>query len=708
MKLAQAVLTDMAVVPCGAEEPPESRMKFVCDRCQTRYSIADEKVRQKILRIRCKTCGNVILVQESSVVPEGEGGVPTPHPRSASSGLRLPPPAKTASEPKLAPPVPARPASEPKLSPPAPARPGFDSKLPSAPRAGTSGLKVPSLPPSKLAPGLKTSTGSSKARFAVPPPPPSATVAPDPLGGRVEWYVAVAGAQSGPFSRGDAAKRIVALDPAKAVHVWKEGMSGWKPPSEVSVIAREINLLRPVPPPPPPAALTPPPAAHAPKQTATPAPLAQSPAHTEKAHPEKPHAASADAFPGKPVVPIRASSIAEVSDFQADGDTENDVFADVTTQKKKRVIEAAPTFTDATTKKGKNLRDLEADPLLAPSVDHVDEQKTPPPVQPSVPVAKRTDPSLIRASLGEPPTLPSPPSFTPAPQAIPTVTFDPAPVAPHAAVPGFDEVVAAMSAVAPASLPPDSAPAAVVPVMTAAYVPSTEVAVRRSRVADLLQARSGLKYLVAALVLVALVILLVVFSLRADGSKKPAVNREPVPEETVTPDPAKTPEEPALAQPSEERAVSPSRSGAKHSGAAVKTRSVGPSGPVATERPVAPSRPVTKPGKGDSARPNPFDDSVQPVSQDKISAVVRDRNNQMALKSCYERALKMDNHLTSGRMDVTVSIATTGIVKSVVVNAPSSFIMVEPCIKLAVRRWRFPPNFEEYGTNFPLIMQGGM
>ena len=39
-------------------------MKFVCDRCQTRYSIADEKVRQKILRIRCKTCANVIVVQD--------------------------------------------------------------------------------------------------------------------------------------------------------------------------------------------------------------------------------------------------------------------------------------------------------------------------------------------------------------------------------------------------------------------------------------------------------------------------------------------------------------------------------------------------------------------------------------------------------------------------------------------------------------------
>lgn len=39
-------------------------MKFVCDRCSTRYSISDEKVRGKVLKIRCKTCSNIIVVRE--------------------------------------------------------------------------------------------------------------------------------------------------------------------------------------------------------------------------------------------------------------------------------------------------------------------------------------------------------------------------------------------------------------------------------------------------------------------------------------------------------------------------------------------------------------------------------------------------------------------------------------------------------------------
>ena len=43
---------------------PEHGVKFLCDRCKTRYSIGDERVRGKILKIRCKNCNNVITVRE--------------------------------------------------------------------------------------------------------------------------------------------------------------------------------------------------------------------------------------------------------------------------------------------------------------------------------------------------------------------------------------------------------------------------------------------------------------------------------------------------------------------------------------------------------------------------------------------------------------------------------------------------------------------
>ncbi|WP_230467344.1 GYF domain-containing protein [Lujinxingia vulgaris] len=41
-------------------------MKFYCDSCQTKYSIADEKVRGKVLKVRCKKCSHIITVREAS------------------------------------------------------------------------------------------------------------------------------------------------------------------------------------------------------------------------------------------------------------------------------------------------------------------------------------------------------------------------------------------------------------------------------------------------------------------------------------------------------------------------------------------------------------------------------------------------------------------------------------------------------------------
>ena len=40
------------------------QMRFVCDKCRAKYSISKEKVRKKVLRIRCKKCANVIVVRD--------------------------------------------------------------------------------------------------------------------------------------------------------------------------------------------------------------------------------------------------------------------------------------------------------------------------------------------------------------------------------------------------------------------------------------------------------------------------------------------------------------------------------------------------------------------------------------------------------------------------------------------------------------------
>ncbi len=45
-------------------------MKFVCDNCSTQYLISDDKVGARGVKVRCKRCGNVIVVQAAQ--PSGE------------------------------------------------------------------------------------------------------------------------------------------------------------------------------------------------------------------------------------------------------------------------------------------------------------------------------------------------------------------------------------------------------------------------------------------------------------------------------------------------------------------------------------------------------------------------------------------------------------------------------------------------------------
>lgn len=45
-------------------------MRFTCDKCKARYSIADDRVRGRVLKIRCSKCGGVITVREPQRPPE--------------------------------------------------------------------------------------------------------------------------------------------------------------------------------------------------------------------------------------------------------------------------------------------------------------------------------------------------------------------------------------------------------------------------------------------------------------------------------------------------------------------------------------------------------------------------------------------------------------------------------------------------------------
>lgn len=60
-------------------------MKINCEKCQAKYSIADEKVRGKTFRIRCKKCGHVIIVRDKAAAASGgEEAAPAAAPAEAA------------------------------------------------------------------------------------------------------------------------------------------------------------------------------------------------------------------------------------------------------------------------------------------------------------------------------------------------------------------------------------------------------------------------------------------------------------------------------------------------------------------------------------------------------------------------------------------------------------------------------------------------
>ncbi|HEX7663712.1 MAG TPA: zinc-ribbon domain-containing protein, partial [Polyangiaceae bacterium] len=63
----------------GVPIRPEAKLKIACQSCQAKYTIADEKVVGKIVKIRCKKCGATIVIngndpEATSPLPAGETG----------------------------------------------------------------------------------------------------------------------------------------------------------------------------------------------------------------------------------------------------------------------------------------------------------------------------------------------------------------------------------------------------------------------------------------------------------------------------------------------------------------------------------------------------------------------------------------------------------------------------------------------------------
>jgi predicted Zn finger-like uncharacterized protein len=217
-------------------------MKFSCDRCQSRYSIADEKIRGKVLRIRCKKCGHIMEVRDptasaaaasaSQAGPSLASEAPRPASRAAASALAVAP---LATSPRT-----------------------IDDELEQAfgrvvaegskdRRAGRVAEPLEDAEKTALFDYSRDFFEGHPEGAAPKEKEPSEAVAPAASPEVVEWYLAIDGQQIGPLPIAEAQARLLAEAAADRAYAWRDGMADWARIADVP----ELRSLLPEPPPEP-------------------------------------------------------------------------------------------------------------------------------------------------------------------------------------------------------------------------------------------------------------------------------------------------------------------------------------------------------------------------------------------------------------------------------------------------------------------------
>ena len=190
-------------------------MRFICDQCKAKYSITDEKVRGKILKIRCKRCGNIIEVRDPAARPSQLTSRPQTGAMRPSTGLEPSPIASTGSGPRPAP-----------VRPPAPGEGDLSGMLDAlSDDDGEDRTQISS-------PGLLDELRRTAAQIAH-----SASAEPD----LVEWYVAVDDAPVGPITR-ERVRALISTGKAGGDNlVWREGYDDWRPLRESAQLSSLLS-----------------------------------------------------------------------------------------------------------------------------------------------------------------------------------------------------------------------------------------------------------------------------------------------------------------------------------------------------------------------------------------------------------------------------------------------------------------------------------
>ena len=108
----------------------------------------------------------------------------------------------------------------------------------------------------------------------------------------------------------------------------------------------------------------------------------------------------------------------------------------------------------------------------------------------------------------------------------------------------------------------------------------------------------------------------------------------------------------------------------------------------------------TAPAKIDVEKSGSTQSKNPPLDGDGVRATVT--TNKPRLQRCYERAIRGQQSPSAVRLDVTVTVASSGRVKAVnaVGNGPGG---LAECVEASVRRWRFPASAEGGPAKFPIV-----
>jgi predicted Zn finger-like uncharacterized protein len=198
-------------------------MKFLCENCKAKYQIADGKVAGKTVRMKCRKCGHMILLDSAVTDTSVASRLPADllHDHEDDPGFPASP-APTAGAVQAAAlglsPKPAIGALPPRPGPPP--RPGIGANL----SPGSPGSQARS--PAGLAGAFSKAVTSTRD---TPPAVSAAMVVLSSSGSAEEWYVGINGVPVGPVRLSDLRRKAATGAVTEDSLVWREGFEEWVP-----------------------------------------------------------------------------------------------------------------------------------------------------------------------------------------------------------------------------------------------------------------------------------------------------------------------------------------------------------------------------------------------------------------------------------------------------------------------------------------------